>query len=115
MLFCSVCLLATRLAPALWLTPNVLHHLTGTVTTVLGSATQEGYADGSGADARLTSGSVTLACRPDGSMLLSDIQTKMLRLITITSGPPAGPSPAPGPTPTPAPAPAPARSGGLQA
>lgn len=55
---------------------------TGYVTTILGSAGQDGDVDGTGAAARLTSGTMALTCSSDGVVYVADVTTFKLRSVT---------------------------------
>jgi hypothetical protein len=56
--------------------------LTGYVTTILGSAGQDGDVDGTGAAARLTSGTTALTCSSHGVAYVADVTTFKLRSVT---------------------------------
>lgn len=65
----------------------------GAVKTILGDPHKEGMVDGEGAAALLTSGSSSLVCLADGSVLMSDIETNSIRHITCVGGCSATPTP----------------------
>jgi hypothetical protein len=76
------------------------------VYTMVGQADQEGFKDGPWETALFSSGSMSLICLPDCSLIVGDYNIGALRKIS-KPGPSPNPSPSPSPSPSPEPSPSP--------